>query len=115
MGSSEFVRRSEGREARLPPNAVRPLTPVRKHTSPALAAAAFMMFNDVLVVLGAFVMAVLLQVFVFSRIPQLQALPLDAAPQLSNLWYLFGFLLGAFVCSPPVRLVQRGSRAEQRA
>ncbi len=92
MGSSEFVRRSESREARLPPVPARPFEPPRRHTSPALAAAALMMFNDVMVALGAFVVALVSQVFISKHVPELRAVSL-AAPQTGNLWYLLGFLL----------------------
>ena len=93
MGSSEFVRRSGGREARLPASAVRPLSHSRKHASPALAAAALMMFNDVLVTLGAFIFAVLVHFFVLIHMPRFRGLHVSIAPESSDLWYLLGFLL----------------------
>ncbi len=93
MGSSESVPRNERRDPRLVAGTLRSLQTSDKHASPAFAAAALMMFNDVMVALGAFIAAILIHLFVFSRVPQLRALPLDFNPQLSNLWYLLGFLL----------------------
>ena len=93
MGSSEFVRRGGAREARLPASAVRPLSQPRRHTSPALAAAALMMVNDVLVTMGAFVFAVLVHFLFVSHLPRFRGLPVNLAPQSSDLWYLLGFLL----------------------
>ncbi len=93
MGSSEFFRRSGTREAQLPDGAVHSLNSSRKHTSPALAAAALMMFNDVLVTLGAFLFAVLVHFLVVSRLPQFRGLPVSISPQPDDLWYLLGFLL----------------------
>jgi exopolysaccharide biosynthesis polyprenyl glycosylphosphotransferase len=93
MGSSEFVRRGGSREAGLPGAAVRPLNSSGKHTSPALAAAALMMFNDVLVTLGAFLFAVLVHYLVLRRLPQFHGLPVSLSPQPDDLWYLLGFLL----------------------
>ncbi len=92
MASSEFVRRNGNRDAAAPP-ATRPPNSPGKHASPALAAAAVMMLNDVLVTLGAFVFAVFIHAFVFIHSPLLRALPLSISPELGNLWYLLGFLL----------------------
>ncbi len=93
MGSSEFVRRGGKLEARLPDSAVRPLGSPPKHTSAAFAAAALMMFNDVLVTLGAFLFAVVVHYIVLSRMPRFRGLSVDITPQPSDLWYLLGFLL----------------------
>ncbi len=93
MGSSESVRRGTIRETRIPANAVSSLSVNRKHASPALAAAALMMFNDVLVTLGAFAFAVLVHSLSLRRLPRHHGLSIIITPTPQDLWYLLGFLL----------------------
>ena len=92
MASPEFIRRN-GRGDAAAPTPMRPLSQPARQASPAAAAIALMMFNDVLATLAAFVFAVLIHAFAFSHSPFLSALPTSLSPQPGNLWYLFGFLL----------------------
>ncbi len=92
MASSEFIRRN-GRGDAASPTPLRPLSQPARQASPAAAAIALMMFNDVLATLAAFVFAVLIHAFAFSQSSFLSALPTSLTPQPGNLWYLFGFLL----------------------
>ncbi len=93
MGTSEFLRRGDSREPRSVPHVVRPLSQPRNHASPALAAAALMMFNDVLVTLGAFVFAIMVHVLVVSHLTHFRGLAESLSPEMSDSWYLLGFLL----------------------
>ncbi len=92
MGTSEFVRRGD-RDVRVPPSSPRSMTNSRRNTSPAFAAAALMMFNDLLVTLGAFLFAVLVHYLVLTHLPRFQGLPIGIEPKASDLFYLLGFLM----------------------
>jgi exopolysaccharide biosynthesis polyprenyl glycosylphosphotransferase len=93
MGTPDFVRRSVGGDMRLPEGPGRIAGRSRTHASPALAAAALMMLNDVLVTLGAFLFAVIAHFLLLRQIPSLAGVALNIAPKPSDLWYLLGFLL----------------------
>ncbi len=95
MATPEFVRRGEhgSRDARILSSAVRPVKQGRRHTSPSFAAAALMMFNDMLVTLGAFCFAVLVHFLVLRNLPHFKGLSIGGAFEPSDLWYLLAFLL----------------------
>ena len=93
MGTSESIRRRGIGGPQLPSHPVRPVSPTRKHASPAFAAAALMMFNDVLVTMGAFLFAVLVHYLALLHLPRYHGLSASLLPSPSDLWYLFGFLL----------------------
>lgn len=93
MGTSEFIRRDGSKDTRPASSAAHPLNSARKHTSPAIAAAALMMFNDMLVSLGAFLFAVLVHFLFLTRLPRFRGIPVNLSPQPSDLWYLLFFLL----------------------
>ena len=89
MSTSEYVTSSRNAPpANLPPATVR-----RKHSDPALVAAALMMLNDVLVSLAAFCVALLLHFYVLARLPFFRDLPINVTPHLSDAGYLIWFLL----------------------
>ena len=89
MSTSEYVSPSRNAApAPLPPAAVG-----RKHNDPALAAAALMMLNDVLVSVAAFSVALLLHFYVLSRLSYFRDLPINVTPRFSDIGYLVWFLL----------------------
>ncbi len=93
MGTSEFVRRGGLRDARIPAGPVRTVSAPRNHASPALAAAALMMFYDVLVTLGAFIFAVWVHYIALRYMHNFRGTPANLFPGVPDLGYLLGFLL----------------------
>jgi exopolysaccharide biosynthesis polyprenyl glycosylphosphotransferase len=89
MSTSEYIRRSEGPPAQEPP----PVNTPRKQNNPALASAALMMLNDMLVALGAFAIAWVLHFYIIAKLPYFRDWPINVTQHSSDAWYLLGFLL----------------------
>jgi exopolysaccharide biosynthesis polyprenyl glycosylphosphotransferase len=90
MGSSELVGRGPGNERARTVSL--PQSAGRGHHSPSWTAGVLMVFNDVLVTLAAFVVALSTHYFVHRFLPGFQAVPVSFAPGSDDSWYLLGFL-----------------------
>jgi exopolysaccharide biosynthesis polyprenyl glycosylphosphotransferase len=67
---------------------------VRQHGgSPGIASTVLMMLTDVAVIVGAFALVLLFHFLVLGHIATLASLPVNVTPDISDGWYLLGFLL----------------------
>jgi exopolysaccharide biosynthesis polyprenyl glycosylphosphotransferase len=89
MSTSEYIKRSERPPAQEP----LPVNTPRKQNNPAVASAALMMLNDMLVALGAFAIAWVLHFYIIAKLPYFRDWPINVAQHSSDAWYLLGFLL----------------------
>lgn len=77
----------------MPEGPARAMSQSRNHASPALAAAALMMLNDVLVTLGAFLFSVFAHYWLLRQLPHVPGIAFSLAPKPTDLRYLLGFQL----------------------